>query len=303
MRGPLVITSAIDVGLILSDTEGLSGVEGVFSRLRAGESSSLSELTVGATLSRLGFSPAFGIASGSKVPDLAVVVGSTITFIEVIAPDRAQIVENHIRKIGEIASSIVAVASGANVELFLDADPEEVDMIIITAKIGEAPFSEDVQEIPSNGRFLKRPFSFSPVVSPSIASGTSGTVLGDARVVIDGSTGALAVVRAAVFDSRAKRLLGAELHHFLKTNPNLLVIDTGNVPGGIKDWGPSLMRAFQPTQNTRVTAILLYQTGIIGAPPRSYRAWQILSNPHAANSLPGPLLEALDKLPKSWPAA
>jgi len=187
-RGLAVVANALDTGLILADTANLPGVEQVLARLRAGERSSLSELTVAATFLRLGFSPALGAAAGQKVPDLAVTIGSTIIYMEVIAPDRSQIMQAANDKISEIASSILAVSPGANVELFLDCELENLDIALLTSAMADASFTDQPKELPSFGRFLKRPFSFPPVVVPSIPSGTPRTVLGRARSVSDGTS-------------------------------------------------------------------------------------------------------------------
>jgi len=300
-RGLAVVANAIDMGLILADTANLPGVGHVLSRLRAGERSTFSELAVAAVLLRLGFSPALGMPAGQKVPDLALTVRTTTVYTEVIAPDRGQIEKDAIDKITTIASSLLAVATGANVELFLDCDLENLDIALLTSAVADASFTDQPIELPSFGRILKRPFSFPPVVSPSIASGTPRTVLGAARSVVDGTSGALVAVRVAVFDGRAKRLLTAELHHLPKSNPNIVVINAGNVPGGINDWVPVLRNCFQPTRNTRISAILLYQTGVLGNPLDVHRAWQMLVNKFAANPLPAELLDALSKLPTKWP--
>lgn len=305
IRGLSVVANAIDVGLILADAAHLPGVEPVMSRLRSGERGSLSELTVGSSLQRLGFQPSFGVAAGTKLLDMALTIKSTTVFVEVIAPNRSEIVNHFTGRIGEVASSISAVNSGANVELFLDCDPDQVDTPALAKAIEAAAFTDDVQSIAAVGRFMKRPYSFPPVVSPSVPSETSGTVVGVARAVInsDQSTGALTAVRAGVFDGRAKRMLAAELHHFTKTNPNLLVIDTGGVAGGLHDWAPPIERCFQPRQNTRITAVVLYFTGVMGNPAHVHRAWKVLINPHAANALPAELLEALTRLPTALTAA
>ena len=305
IRGLSVIANAIDAGLILADASRLAGAEPVISRLRSGERGSLSELTVGSALVRLGFQPAFGVAAGTKVPDLALTIESTTTFVEVIAPDRADIVKRFTDRIGEVASSVLAFSSNANVELFLDSDPDELDIATLATVIADAAFSDDVQSVSSVGRFLKRPYSFPPVVSPAVPNKTSGTVLGVARAVVNGdhTTGALTAVRAVVFDGRARRILAAELHHFTKTNPNVLIIDTGGVAGGIHDWAPSIERCFQPAQNTRISAVVLYFTGVMGNPAQTHRVWRVLINPHAVNPIPGALVEALTRLPTTLPAA
>jgi len=305
IRGLSVVANAIDVGLILADAAPLRGAEPVLSRLRGGERSSLSELTVGSALLRLGLRPEFGVAAGMKVPDLALTIKAATIFLEVFAPDRSEIIKHFTDGIGEVASTILAVNSNADVELFLDCDLDELDTPTLARTIGDAAFSDAVQSIPLVGRFLKRRFSFPPIVSPSVPSETSGTVLGVARSIVnsDQTTGALVAVRGGVFDGRAKRLLSAKLQQLPKTTPNLVVIDTGNIPGGLHDWIPSITRCFQPAQNTRISAVVLYFTGVIGNPLQVHRAWRVLINPYAANPLPAQLLEALGKLPVALPTA
>jgi len=200
IRGLGVVANAIDVGLILADAAPLRGAEPVLSRLRGGERSSLSELTVGSALLRLGLRPEFGVAAGMKVPDLALTIKAATIFLEVFAPDRSEIIKHFTDGIGEVASTIL-VNSNANVELFLDCDLDELDTPTLARTIGDAAFSDAVQSIPLVGRFLKRRFSFPPIVSPSVPSETSGTVLGVARSFVnsDQTTGALVAVRGGVF--------------------------------------------------------------------------------------------------------
>ncbi|MHB8730847.1 MAG: hypothetical protein ACYDAB_03540 [bacterium] len=302
-RGLGVIVGAIDLGLVLADAAELPGFDAVLSRVRAGDRSAESELTVAAVLARTGLAPAFGVQAGTKVPDIAITTGPTITFIEVIAPNRAEIVKEFTQRIEEIASSIAAANPSMNVEFFLDGDLDEVDLVALTKQVAEAPCSDEIQDIRPYGRFLKRAFTFPPVVSRAIPSATLGTVLGVAKGAVQPSTGTLAAVRGPVFDARAKRLVVAELHHFTKTNPNVVVIDTGNVPGGFQDWGPSITRCFQPTQNTRISAVVLYQTGLLGIPLAVHRAWKIMVNQYAANPLPQAILQAFSALPEVWPSA
>ena len=221
--------------------------------------------------------------------------------MEVITPDRSEIVKVVTEQINNMAGAILAAVPNANVEVFLDFEPEGMDVSSLCTAIVNSAYVEEPQDIPSVGRFVKRYFSLPPVVTPSIDSRTTGTVLGAARALLEGEKGGLAAVRVAVFDGRAKRLLAGELHHFPKSSPNVLVIDCGSVPGGVADWVPSITRCFQPAQNTRISAVILYQTGMLGTPLQFHRAWKVLPNPHGANPLPTVLLDALTTLPTKWP--
>ena len=300
-RGLGVVLGAIELGHVLADTVGLVGVQPVLNRLRTGERSAASELTVASTFSRLGFVPALEVEIEGKVPDLALTFGSTAVYVEVITPNRSEIVKVVTEQINDMAGAILAAVPNANVEVFLDFEPESMDVGSICKAIVDSRYVEEPQDIPAVGRFIKRPFSLPPVVTPSIDSRTYGTVLGAARTLVEAERGGLAAVRVAVFDGRAKRLLAGELHHFPKGSPNVLVIDCGGVPGGVADWVPSITRCFQPGQNTRISAVIMYQTGMLGTPLQLNRAWKVLPNPHGANALPPVLLDALATLPTKWP--
>ncbi len=300
-RGLGVVVGAIDLGLVLADTANFVGFGPVMNRLRGSEHSAFSELTVAATFARLGFAPTFEVPVEGKVPDIAITIGSTSVYAEVITPNRSEIVKTVTDQINEIAGAILAAGPGGSIELFLDVDPDSVDAATVSRTIADSPYIDQPVEIPAAGRFIKRAFSFPPVVTPTIDRRTSGTVLGVARAVVEGNKGALVGVRVAVFDGRAKRLLAGELHHFPRNSPNVLVIDSGSVPGGVGDWVPSITRCFQPNQNTRISAVVLYQGGILGNPLDFHRTWKVLANPHAATPLPKDLLDALGTLPSKWP--
>lgn len=306
MRGLGVIAGNIDLGLTLSDTEGLPRFAQVVSRLRAGERSAKSELTVAATLSRMGFPPALQVEAGTKIPDLAITVGGSVVYGEVVAPERAEIVKEIEGRIGEIASAVLAGCGDANVELFLDFDPWQVDIPSVMRFVADSPHVFQPTEIPEVGRFVKRPFTFPPVIAPTIDSGTPGTIVGLARsnfCVTDRlvTGGSVVSIRAPVFDSRAKRILTAELHHFTKSAANFVVIDCGGTAGAANEWIPALTRCFQPKQNTRVSGVLLFFGGLTGNPLQVHRVWEVLPNPYAANPLPSGLLKAFERLPSKWP--
>ena len=300
-RGLAVVLGAIELGQVLADGVGLVGAKPVLNRLRSGERSAASELTVAATFSGLGFIPVLEVEVEGKVPDLALTFASTVVYVEVITPDRSEIVKVVTERINDMAGAILAAVPNANVEVFLDFEPEGIDVSSLCKVIVDSGYVEEPQNIPSVGRFVKRAFSLPPVITPSIDSRTAGTVVGAARALVEGEKGGLAAVRVAVFDGRARRLLAGELHHFPKSSPNVLVIDCGGVPGGVGDWVPSITRCFQPAQNTRISAVMLYQSGMIGTPLQFNRAWKVLPNPHAANPLPTVLLDALKTLPTKWP--
>jgi len=83
---------------------------------------------VAATFSRLGFVPTFGVTVEGRIPDIAITIGSTSVYAEVIAPNRSEIVRTATDQINEIAGAILAAGPGGSIELFLDVDPDNVDV-------------------------------------------------------------------------------------------------------------------------------------------------------------------------------
>ena len=107
-RGLGVVLGAIELGHVLADTVGLVGAKPVLTRLRIGERSAASELTVASTFSRLGFIPALEVEVEGKVPDLLLTFGSTAVYVEVITPDRSEIFKAVTGQINDMAGAILA---------------------------------------------------------------------------------------------------------------------------------------------------------------------------------------------------
>ena len=101
-----------------------------------------------------------------------------------------------------------------------------------------------------------------------------------------------ATVRLPTTDERVHRLLSGELQHFSSEERNMLVINVGAVPGGIK-WLPLIERWFQPTRNRRVGAVVLFEQPLDGTPLAIRQHWRVSENPYAYAPIPSALTYAI----------
>lgn len=99
--------------------------------------------------------------------------------------------------------------------------------------------------------------------------------------------------KVAVPDDRVQRLFTAELHHFSPGHPNVLVIDVSSVPGGPKQWPALIRRRFQPSQNTRVGAVMLCSVHFDGVVAPGLLDGDVLRNQHATMPIPENLVTAI----------
>lgn len=104
-------------------------------------------------------------------------------------------------------------------------------------------------------------------------------------------------VRMAYADDRAKDVLSSEAKQLPTDLPGLIMVQMAWAPGGIRSWETSIIRRFQPTIYTRVSAICLFQSGHEGTPDGE--AWitetNLIVNPHASHPLPAWMTDVLSK--------
>ena len=59
---------------------------------------------------------------------------------------------------------------------------------------------------------------------------------------------------------------------------------------------PMAERWFQPTRNTRVGAVILYDAATIANPIAVRQRWRVIANPHARRPIPPEFLQTLQQL-------
>jgi hypothetical protein len=102
-------------------------------------------------------------------------------------------------------------------------------------------------------------------------------------------------VRMPFSDERAAELMEREASQLPRDAPGLIMIDVGSAPGAFRDWEPLIRRRFQPTLNTRVGGVCLFNSGLTLTPGGGACLSQtkLLINPHARVPLPSWVIETI----------
>ncbi|PYV62525.1 MAG: hypothetical protein DMG97_40240, partial [Acidobacteria bacterium] len=88
----------------------------------------------------------------------------------------------------------------------------------------------------------------------------------------------------------AKRLLYGESHHFSREQMNILVVDVTRIVSSLKIWSQLIEKCFQPEQNRRFGAVVLFSAGITGDKMAPFQQWKVVRNPYATKAIPESLL-------------
>ncbi|SRR6266568_342598 len=295
-RGVLQISSAVYFGTVLKRCEPLQGFAPVLARLRGGEESALAELEVAAALVQIGLVPQLEPELRGKKLDAGFCYDGRDVYVEVIAPERSDAMKEASEAIHSLANRLADENPGTRIEV-LFAPPFSTDNSHeIVARVNSAQRRSVQREIAGIATFTKETAPPAAVISPRIAWSGKSPVLGSGTARVNGSEVTVVAVRLPMDDERAQRVLAAELHHFSKDLPNLLVMNVTSVVGGMKGWTPLIENCFQPTRNRRIGAVVLYETAIIGQKSQVWTRWRVIKNPHAYVPVPERLLDSIATL-------
>jgi hypothetical protein len=287
---------AIVIGWALSRCAGLVGFSAVCVRAKKGEASAFSELVVAATLVDVGMRPQFEPSIDGKHPDLLIEFDGINVYAEVIHPDTSAQRSCTEKLTADVSNRILEIPAACNVDVLLDRHVSADEVTTLIEAIRAAIPSTEIQRHTDFASFLKAATEPNAgIIGSSKIPHPPGSLIGYSARVRAGPDGRAAVVVGAPVpqDRRAHRLLGAELHHFSRDEHNMIVVAT-TAAGGNACWRELALRWFQPTRNTRVGAILLYEAAIVS--DRAERVWQLVQNPWARRPLPDAALATFQSL-------
>src|SRR5207253_87029 len=110
----------------------------------------------------------------------------------------------------------------------------------------------------------KRIFGDDTNVGPTISSPEAAVIIANAQGSIDNGVRTAGIVRVPLTVARAKRLLYGESHHFSREEMNILVLNVTSIVSSIKIWSQLIEKCFQPEQNRRFGAVVLFSAAITG---------------------------------------
>jgi hypothetical protein len=283
-RGSGIIQPEIELGMTLESCEPLGGFCSLLARLKQHEKGAPAELKIAYRLLRLGYHPELEPELNGKRLDCLIHVGNEPVYVEVIAPQEADVLIEIDQELGRFAH-VLSNRFGSfdlEVDLLVDPSPEACDAIL------QAMAGLELSGM--NNHHLDGLAEIRVGNSSSGAPSYADEYSGPAYVVMAqrfGGGGSISISRV-VSDDRAQKLFTQELDHFSRDHTNILIMDVTEVPDGIVGWTPLIQRRFQPTQNRRIGAVVMFEEEFIGT---IQRTWQVLRNNYAYRRPPDVLLE------------
>ncbi len=294
-KGLLVISPAIDFGLVIADCEHLSGFEPVMDRVRNGEHGAKSELTLAAMMVRLNYLPIFGAPLKGKVLDLLISIDDRDIYFEVVAPHHSDTTTEAQRLSSQLTQTLQSQNSSCRVEVGLLTDLTDKVCEQVIQLVAKVPDNSNWYESPEIAVVRKTPKGTQ--LKPMF-DGASAAVIVGGETDIQGDSSSV-TIRWPSSDHRLKRIFNDEHDHFSQDVCNILAINTSAIPSAIADWVPLISRLFQPKQNRRVSAVVLFASGTIVTDFAVRRVWRVISNPFANLQAPKEFLDKIRSLDES----
>jgi hypothetical protein len=293
-----VVLPFIDLGSVVNACEKLPGFDRLVPRLKLSDGSAVSEARYAAALVRAGCPPKLEPQVGTGLLDAAVDWEGGRIYSEVIAPERAAAIVAAQADVHVLAGALCGAISGIVVEVLLHSDIGQDTLPRILASLHDLP-SGAPRAVEGFATIVHQPGVVPLILTPSLPSSGIDPVLAAAVGRVEGTQATAAIIRMPLLDSRARRLLSAELHHFSRDTRNILAIDISGVSVGPKNWAPLIQRSFQPTQNRRIGAVVFFSHGMVGIPLATRQIWAVVVNEYAYCPIPRAFLDKLTALDES----
>lgn len=292
-RGLIPLLWVLHVGNAVALTERLPGFDAVINRVRKGDNAAIAEIEVAAAVVRIGIEPDLGAPLAGKLLDASFVYDGRTHYVEVVSLERADAIREAQAHIGRVSQVVMHANPAMEIEVTLHSDVDTPESVADTIKASDADSS---LRIAGTISFRKSAFEAS-AWSPGTASDDPRPVLvcvhGDVKQGVPISR---VTVRLPISDDRAKRVLDAERHHFSRDQPNLLIVNISRVVNSVDAWSGLICRCFQPTQNRRLGAVILYSTALVAGYERIWQRWRVVENPFAAVPIATDVLTAFRAL-------
>ena len=301
-RGLGVVLPRVSLGRALVACEPLKGFDKVLARLQLRERGAYTEVMYASSLADGGCTVALEPDSGAAVLDTEVQWEGGPILTEVIAPERAEAIVAAQSDLESFAKTLCDAIGGVVVEVLFQSDvtSDAADLVrsCLSTVVHDSPL-----RIEGFATIVQRAAVVPLQLGPTLTYAGPDPILGVATGRVEGAPGSTSatgvVARMPLLDSRARRLLAAELHHFSRDTRNILAIDLTGVSVGPKNWAPLIQRSFQPGQNRRIGAVIFFSRGMGGEPFASRQVWSVVPNQYAYQPIPEGFLRLIGGLDES----
>lgn len=202
-----------------------------------------------------------------KVPDFAVRDGSRdpFTFVEVTTPERSLEHQRLQARMSEMAGLIESIPGHYAIEVFLRRVPTDVEWAALGSRIRQIATVTGAyeEELPDGlGRIFANQHPPGQFVAEDHGEETPQPRFGIIRAVIEGrvGNGRDIAVRVPFTDDRADSILKREARQLPVEGPGLVMFDVQHDQLG--GWAKMIERRFLAGMHTRVTAAVLFSSGI-----------------------------------------
>jgi len=232
--------------------------------------------------------------AGNRVPDFRYQVSDAWIYAEVSKRELSKAVESGRLMLNQVADAAAEAVPGRHgkVGVLRELTQDDLNRFIgwLRALGAEerrdfediAVFDTDTLESGTN----REDIVFQLVGSPKLFS--TKISFREAGVSLKGSA------CAQISDTAAQEVLEKEAAQLPREGPGIVCLDVSTIVGGIDEWVPLIQRRFQPSINTRISAVVLFSTFISSGGLST--TWRLLSNPHARTPIPPPELGAIQKV-------
>jgi hypothetical protein len=309
VRGTSPTLRVVTMGHMLASLDGVRGREDLIEKLRKGDISAFAELAAlhllraAVPTATLELEPVVDVGGHERKPDFRVQqADDPWTYVEVTRPNTSHAQRDIEAIMQRLTSMLKPIKKPFGLEIFLNRAPTEEELAQLEKRVSAFCLLDDIQseDIPNLGKLFLNQHPPGQVVlddhgeEPVPRLGRIDTISGP-----DEPHRHIAV-RLAFADERAVDVLEAEAKQLPKGAPGFIMIQTSRTHGAFKVWEPLIRRRFQPTINTRVSAVCLFAPSQTQTPEGAAPLTQVklLINPHARNPLPDSIGAALSKFDK-----
>jgi hypothetical protein len=290
----------VTLGQRLASLNGVKATDQLIEKLRKHDTSAAAELHAIHLLcssteqTAVELFPTVIVGGRERQPDFRVRRGKDAwVYAEVTHPDIADAHRRASGVLDTLSSVIESISRPFDLEVFLRREPTDAEVREIL-RLCEARGSQR-EELPGGlGLLLWNDAPSGPIV-PSDHGEEVLPRLGQAKGKVEnGVLTRRVVVRVPYADERAEKLLHRESAQLPTEGPGLVMVQMGNAPGGFKSWEALILRRFQPTVHTRVSAVCLFSAGTIltEAGFVALSQTKVLVNPFASTPVP-PWIESV----------
>lgn len=309
-RGMAPTLYIVSLGQLLRALDGVPNTARLLEKVRQGDADSRAEL-IAIYLIRAGnpdavveAEPEVQVGTRHRKPDFRTqMAGEPWTYVEVTNPNTSDAQADVLSGLDRLTRLVERCSGSFALEVFLKREPTAAQLGLIAAEIeqGHQTAGQSTVELPAGLGTLY--WNHQP---------PGGMVLDDhgqpytprlssVRAAIGDGQHRHIAVRWPFTDTRAETFIRHEARQLPTDAPGLIMIFTSGTAGAMKAWRALAERRFQPSLNTRVSAVCLFSSGI--RPTDRGEDWQpeckLILNPHAAHALPSWIVQQLQRFPSN----